>query len=103
MISVQLFSDVIIDDISPFNRDNFETNTSLLLSRELLNDNLKLETIWIHNLNHSDGFIRPKASYWLSSSAQLFLTSDLFYGNKNKLFGQFNQRNRISLGIKWGI
>ncbi len=103
VISAQLFSDIITEDISPFNRNNFETNTSLLISQEMMNDNLKMEVLWVHNMNHGDGFVRPNLSYWLNSNTQLFFGSDIFYGNKTKLFGQFQDRSRISFGMKWGI
>ena len=101
--SMQLFTDVIVDKILPFNRDKLETNTSLLVSREMMNDNLKLEALWVHNLNHGDGLVRPKISYWLKSNTQLFLSSDVFYGAKSKLFGQFKHQNRLSIGLKWGL
>lgn len=103
VISFQLFSDIITEDITPYNRDKFETNTSLLLSHEMMNDNLKAEVLWVHNVNHGDGFTRPQLSYWMNSNSQLFLGGDLFYGNKSKLFGQFRDRNRVSLGANWGI
>ncbi len=103
VVSTQLFSDIITEDISPYNRDKYETNTSLLISHEMMNDNLKVEILWVHNLNHGDGFARPQLSYWLNTSSRLFLGSDIFYGNRNKLFGQFKDRSRISFGISWGI
>jgi len=103
VISIQIFNDIITDNISPFNRDTFETNTSLLVSHEMMNDNLKIESLWVHNTNHGDGFVRPSVSYWVNTNTQLFFGSDLFYGNATKLFGQFNHRNRISFGVKWGI
>lgn len=103
VISVQLFSDIITNDISAYNRDNFETNTSLKLSRDLMNDSLNAELLWVHNYNHGDGYIRPQFSYWMNSSVQLLLESSIFYGNKNQLFGQFKDRNRISFGMMWGL
>ncbi len=102
-LSFQLFSDLIISDISAYNRDKFETNTSFKFSKEMMNDNLTAEMLWVHNANHGDGYIRPQLSYWLSSNSQLFLGSTIFYGNENYLFGQFQDRSRVSLGMKWGI
>jgi hypothetical protein len=103
IISGQVFSDIITEDITPFNRDLLEINTSLKLSREMMNDNLNTEFLWVHNYNHGDGFIRPQLSYWMNSSLQLLLESTLFYGNRNQLFGQFRDRNRVSIGMRWGI
>lgn len=103
VISAQLFSDIITNDISAYNRDNFETNTSLKLSRDMMNDNLNAELLWVHNYNHGDGYMRPQLSYWLNSSVQLLLESSIFYGNENQFFGQFSDRNRVSFGMRWGI
>ncbi len=103
VISFQVFSDIITEHISAYNRDTFETNTSLQLSREFMNDNLKAEVLWVHNANHGDGFVRPQLSYWMNTNTQLFLGSSIFYGNGNQLFGQFSDRSRISLGMRWGI
>lgn len=103
IISAQLFSDIIIDNISPYNRDKFETNTSLKISRDMMNDNLNAEVLWVHNTNHGDGYIKPQVSYWMNTKTQLFLGSSIFYGNESKLFGQFKDRSRISLGMRWGI
>jgi hypothetical protein len=103
VVSVQIFSDIIISDIDAYNRAQFETNTSLLVSKEMMNDNLKVEALWVHNINHKDGFVRPKVSYWLTTKTQLFLSSDLFYGEKSQLYGQFKDQSRVSVGFKWGI
>ena len=103
IISAQLFSDIITDNISPYNRNKFETNTSLKISRDMMNDNLNVEVLWVHNANHGDGYIKPQVSYWMNTNTQLFLGSSIFYGNETKLFGQFKDRSRISLGMRWGI
>ncbi len=103
IISAQLFSDIITDNISPYNRNLFETNMSLKLSREMLNDTFSAEILWVQNTNHGDGYIKPQMSYWVNTNTQLILGSSLFYGNKNYLFGQFKDRSRASLGMRWGI
>ena len=103
IISAQLFTNIISKNISPYNRDKFETNTSLKVYRELMNDYLTAETLWVHNANHGDGSIKPQVSYWMNTNTQLFLGSSIFYGNETKLFGQFKDRSRISLGMRWGI
>jgi len=103
IISAQLFSDIVTDSVSLYNRDKFETNTSLKISRDMMNDNLNAEILWVHNANHGDGYIKPQVSYWMNTNTQLFLGSSIFYGNETKLFGQFKDRSRISLGMRWGV
>lgn len=101
VISIQLFNEWITESISPYNRDLFETNTSVLISRELMNDNVKVEVLWVHSINHSDGYITPQVSYWLTTDTQLLVNAHAFYGNENQLFGQFKDRSRVSFGFKW--
>ena len=101
--STQLFIDYLIDDVPVFNRNRIEWTVSLLLSREFMNDSFKAEALWVHSINHKDGLLRPKLSYWLTSNVQLLLSSDIFYGNKSMLFGQFKDRSRASVGLIWGI
>ncbi|WP_298421164.1 DUF1302 family protein [uncultured Kordia sp.] len=103
MVSVQLFNEWITKIISAYNRDVFETNGSLLISKELMNDNVKAEILWVHSFNHADGYITPQLSYWLTTNTQLLLNSHVFYGEKNQLFGQFRNRSRVSFGFKWSL
>ncbi|GGZ68445.1 DUF1302 family protein [Algibacter mikhailovii] len=101
VLSIQLFNEWITESISPYNRDLFETMTSMLISRELLNDSVKAEVLWVHSVNHNDGFITPQVSYWISTNTQLLVNAHVFYGEDNLLFGQFKNRSRLSLGFKW--
>ncbi|WP_420399730.1 DUF1302 family protein [Flagellimonas sp.] len=103
VVSGQLFNEWVMESISPFNRERWETNLTLLGSREFLNDSLKAEVLWVHSTNHGDGYVTPRLSYWLNTNTQLLLNAHAFYGNESQLFGQFKDRSRISFGLKWGI
>ena len=103
VLSGQIFNEWVMETISPFNRERWETNYSLLASRELLNDSLKAEVLWVHSSNHGDGYITPSLSYWVNTNTQLLLNAHIFYGKETQLFGQFKDRSRISFGFKWGI
>jgi len=103
VISFQVFTDWVLSAIDPYNRDLLETNTSLQISKEVLNDDLTLSLLWVHNANHGDGYAVPEMSYWLNSSTKLLMSSSFFYGNENALFGQFSKRSRFSFGFVWGI
>jgi hypothetical protein len=103
IFSLQLFTDVLIEEVAAYNRDRTEYSVSFLASREMFNDSFKAEVLWVQNMNHGDGIVRPKLSYWLNSNLQMHLSSDIFYGDRTKLFGQFSNRNRISFGFRWGV
>ncbi len=68
-----------------------------------MNDQLVLELIWLHKLDHSDGLIRPSVVYDLSDELRLRAGADLFYGSRHGLFGQFDQNDRVSLSLEWSI
>ncbi len=61
------------------------------------------ETIWVHNFDRGDVFVRPKVSYELRNNVEVWAGVDLFYGSRNGLFGQFDRNDRLVLGIEWGI
>ncbi|MBN4081705.1 hypothetical protein JYU23_01090, partial [bacterium AH-315-C07] len=96
LVSVQLFADYLIDNVPAFNRNRLEPTVSLLLSREFMHDSFKAEAVWIQSINNKDGLLRTKLSYWLTSSVQILLSSDIFYGSERLLFGQFKDRSRVS-------
>ena len=103
LISVQWFEDYILKNRPVPGRDRLESNLSLLVNRNFKNETITLEVIAVQNLNKGDGFIRPKLKYQLRSNIILSSGIDLFYGSRQRLFGQFKDLNRIGLGIQWGL
>jgi hypothetical protein len=103
MLSFQLFQSWLTDDPSGVVRDELDTNLSLLLRRDLWNERLQLEAIWIHNLNDADGLIRPRITLEVASGWSAWLGVDVFYGRSAGLFGQYDHRDRVVAGMKWGF
>ena len=67
-----------------------------------MNDQFVAEFLAIHNVNRSDGLLRPKLSYELSDSTTIWIGSDIFYGTQTGLFGQFKRNDRVVFGLEWG-
>ncbi len=103
LVSIQLLQSWVIDDASGLLRDQIETNITLLLRREFLNDSLIVETMWLQGLNRGDGLLRPRISYELNDSTTVWLGLDVFYGSRDGLFGQFDGNDRVVVGIEWGF
>ena len=97
LLSFQIFQNFLTHDDPGLLRDRAETNLSALFQREFRNDTVTAETIWVHNFDRGDGFVRPKVSYELRNNV------DVFHGSGNGLFGQFDRNDRLVLGIEWGI
>jgi hypothetical protein len=54
-------------------------------------------------LNDGDGVVRPKISHEFSSNMNIWLGADVFYGDPDGLYGQFDEQDRITVGFEWGF
>ncbi|GAA3614808.1 hypothetical protein Q4Q39_02480 [Flavivirga amylovorans] len=102
-LSFQIFEDYIFNNQMASGRQGSETNVSFLVDRRFANETLTASIICVQNLNKCDGFVRPKIEYLVLNNLTAFLGADLFYGDKNRLFGQFKSLNRLSMGLQLGI
>ena len=57
----------------------------------------------IQSANQNDGVLQAKLTYEAGTNTRLSAGVDVFYGNKDGLFGQFNKNDRISIGIEVGF
>ena len=80
-----------------------EDSVTFLWESNFINDTLKAKWLQIHSIDHGDGVFRPKVSYNLQSNLDVYLSADVFYGNKDTRFGQFDQGDRVSVGFEWGF
>jgi hypothetical protein len=99
-ISVQWFQSLINAAQAEHSQEDFLT---LLWESNFLNDTLTAKWLQIHSIDHGDGVFRSKVSYNLQSNLDIYVSADVFYGNKEKRFGQFDQGDRVSIGFKWGL
>jgi len=53
----------------------------------------------IANSNIGDGIIRPKVSYEWQDNIKSWIGADIFYGDEQGIFGQFDQNDRIVVGM----
>jgi hypothetical protein len=102
-ISFQWFHSHLFDYESAIVRDENDQSITLLIQHDFMNETLRLESLFIHNMNDEDGLVRPKITYQMKSDLELFTGADVFYGNQNGLFGQFDQQDRVNIGFKLGF
>jgi hypothetical protein len=57
----------------------------------------------IQNINDGDVLVRPKISYELRDNLEIHTGIDIFYGDKNGLFGEFRDNDRIIVGFEYGF
>jgi len=102
LLSFQVFQSWLLRDETGWLRDRLDTNLTFLARRELWNERLRVEGIWIHNTNDGDGLLRPKLSFELRDGLTLWAGLDIFYGRSHGAFGEFDGRDRAVMGMEWG-
>jgi len=102
-ISVQWFQSNVLGQTDALVKNRQENTLSLMVERNLFNETLLLKWLHLHSTNHGDGVLQPQFSYNLESDLDIFLSMDIFYGNEEGLYGQFDDADRISVGFEWGF
>ncbi len=102
-ISAQLFQSWLPERQAGFTRPGLDTSLTFLVRREFWNDTLSAELLWIANTNDGDGLVRPKLAYDLDENLELWLGADIFYGDRQGLFGEFRDNTRLMLGVRLGL
>jgi hypothetical protein len=102
-ISAQLFQSWLLNHKQGFTRPELDTNLTFLMRREFWNDTLTAEILWITNTNDGDGLVRPKVEYDLEDNVSIWAGLDVFYGDRDGLFGQFDDNDRLLIGVEVGL
>lgn len=103
MISGQLFQSVATERKPATLRDKTDSTLSLLVNHTLLNETLELRLIWLANTNIGDGLLRLRATYEWQDNLKIWIANDTFYGSSEGIFGQFNDNDRLTLGVEMGF
>jgi len=109
MISIQWFQSSLLD----YDNDNDIDNAmyrpkhnqifSFLYQQNFTNETWQLEVLAMYGVDQSDNSIQVELSHMLEDNIELWLGVDLFGGNQQSLFGQFNDTDRLVLGFEWGF
>jgi len=99
-ISAQVFQSYLTD--SPFGlvRPATDTNFTLLIQRDFMNESLRSKVLLIQSVTGNDGLLQFSLDYDWKSNVTLNVGTDIFYGNKAGLFGQFRDTDRITVGLE---
>jgi len=74
-----------------------------LVKQDYMNETLRAEILLLQDIDYKDGMIRPKLMYDYNDTITLFAGLDIFYGNKDGLFGQFKETDRFTSGLVIGF
>jgi hypothetical protein len=102
-LSAQFFQSVLTEDHPGVSRDQVENTITLLAERIFANETWKAEILLIQSLNDGNGVVCPKISHEFSSNLNIWLGADVFCGNPDGLYGQFNDQDRVFFGFESGF
>ncbi len=110
LVSIQLFEDAILNppnfsigSLGGGKKKNHEETFTLLVSTDFSNQRWKPEVLLIWNLNHSDGWVRPRVSYEISNTLRATAGYNFFWGVKDAAFGQMRRNNQVFAELKWSF
>jgi len=102
-LSVQLFQSALLHKPETATRSRLENTATALVTQDFLNDALRFKTQLIHSLDRHDGQWEFGFEYDFRSNLVLKAGIDIFYGENEGLFGQFDNRDRITFGIDYSF
>jgi hypothetical protein len=102
-ISVQWFQSLLLDYDHSITRDRHDQTLTLLAERHFANETWTLSLRGQYSLNQRDQLWRPRLNHLFSSNLELWLGADFFEGDSKGLYGQFDRRDRMTVGFEWGF
>lgn len=102
-VSLQWFQTSIRASESDLVNNQREDVATFLWESNFLNETLTAQWLQIHSLDHGDGVVQAKLTYNYEANIDIYAGVDVFYGNSDDLFGQFDETDRATIGIVWGF
>lgn len=99
-VNVQLLHEAIADHDREFAAPRSDTLATVLVRRNFRYDAITTELRWYGNLADADGLLRPSIAWQLGDNTRLQLGADLFYGDRDGLFGQYAERDQVTFSIQ---
>ncbi|WP_293751438.1 DUF1302 family protein [uncultured Paraglaciecola sp.] len=103
MLSIQWFQSSLFNYEPSVIRPQHNHILSGLYKQSFENETWELEILALYGLDKRDTALQIHLSYMLESNIKLWVGTDVFSGPEKSLFGQFNQTDRLTLGLEWGF
>ena len=95
-INIQYVYDRVSSPPDGLVRPNSDHVATVFARRTFAYDTITAELRWYGTLDDNDGLARGSVSWALADNFSIELGADFFYGDENGIFGQFQDRDRVS-------
>jgi hypothetical protein len=83
---------------------NSMTNTAtIMLTKFMMNQRVELETFAGYRFDEKAALVDIKASYLLKDNLKVWIGGDLFTGGDQGFIGSYTNRDRVFIGMEWGL
>jgi hypothetical protein len=100
LLSIQVFDSHLVGLSGPATRPKHDRTLTFLARRTYLNESLELRLNWFANRKDNDGLVRLKMTYDWTDNLSVWTGLDVFYGDEQGIFGQFDQNDRFFIGVE---
>jgi hypothetical protein len=101
---VQFLQEAILDYDDALTDDEFNTRLTLRGSKQYINDTLEVALTAAYGVNDTEFLLRPSISYDITDLLEIKGGVDLFEGgDDDSLIGQFDDRDRVYVELKYSF
>ena len=99
-MSAQFVQRAILNYDSNIQDREFDNTMTFLMKKTFLRETLDLELFTYYSISNGDALIKPKISYKYTDELELSAGAYIFVGDKDGMFGQFEDNNMIYVKSK---
>jgi hypothetical protein len=99
-LNLQLLWDEVLDAPQDLVRPDRDRVGTVFLRRNFAYETARLEARWYHAFDDGDNLYKLTLDYDLGDNTTVYLSGDWFEGTRSGLFGQFDPRDRVVVGLR---
>lgn len=102
-VNVQFFQTWFQDQRDDMGVKELETGASLYLTTTAIHPDIEPEILWIRSLDRNDWLLEMKVTWEFAQNWRGVLGADIFEGPRNRLFGQFDNTDRVYYELRYSF
>lgn len=102
-MSMQFIQEYIMDYDHQITNEEFENTMTFLANKSFFRETLILDLFAYIGLNNEDALIRPKLTYSISDGLEVLAGANLFLGNQEGRFGQYDKNDMVFVKMKYSF
>jgi len=100
-VSLQFIQEYILDYEEIIGNDEFSSTATFLASKTFLNETLELSIFSYFGINNEDMLLRPKISYDFADGFNILFGYDIFIGDEEGNFGQYDDNDMVYFKVRY--